>query len=181
MIMERFLRWNKNLEVKNRIMRCSGRKDTLMKLATDANKPGQLYDIKFQIQKKIDEQRKIQLAYQLGNRGRTRLIPHPIRNSSVIPTMRAKSKGIRPAFVPTQSNQTVTQKSFINRAKATYIFKFDTGLCAWTGTHSIYTGTGDLCTKNFPRTPSNSDNDDKLSITKSELCYNFWNNSRVEL
>ena len=66
--MERFLRWNKNLEDKNRIMRCSGymhkvqksagRNDTLMKLATDANKPGQLYDIKFQFKRKSTNKEK---------------------------------------------------------------------------------------------------------------------------
>ena len=74
--MERFLRWNKNLEDKNRIMQCSGytdkvqksagREDTLMKPATDANKPGQLCDFKFQLQKKLNEQGKFSSGLSTG-------------------------------------------------------------------------------------------------------------------
>ena len=69
MIMERFLRWNKILEDENIIMlysgymdkvqKSAGRKDTLMKPATDANKSGQLCNFKFQLQNKINGQVKI--------------------------------------------------------------------------------------------------------------------------
>ena len=48
-----------------------------MKHATDTNKPGQLCDFKFQLQTKLDQQVKIQWAYQLGDQGRTKLTSYP--------------------------------------------------------------------------------------------------------
>ena len=135
-----------SIEVQN----SAGRKDTLMKPAKDVNKWGQLYDIKFQLPKKLDEQR-IKLNW-LNNwviEAEQGWLPTQSRNSSVILTMRAKSLWNYSTFPqPNLIKQLLRNLSSTEPIQPTLSNSISD--CArGIGAHSIYTGTVDLCTKFF--------------------------------